>query len=244
MAISNQRAPMSGEQHHGPRRGTDSAGSEAIEDYAKAIFALERRAGGPVANSGLAGRLGVSPASVTAMLKRMAEMGLVEHEPYHGVTLTESGRRMALEVLRHHRLLESYLTEVLGMSWDTVHHEAEVLEHYISEELEARIAEALGNPTLDPHGDPIPSAELAMESSSGFPLLELEPGSSAKLTRVSDADPAALRYLTERGIGLGVELTMVQRDDLGGSQLVEVDGAPHSIGDRLARRMVVEPLRR
>ena len=241
MAISNQRVPMSGDHHHGPRRGAD-AGSEAVEDYAKAIFALERRAGGPVANSALAGRLGVSPASVTAMLKRMAELGLVEHEPYHGVTLTEPGRRMALEVLRHHRLLESYLTEVLGMSWDTVHDEAEVLEHYISEELEARIAEALGNPSLDPHGDPIPSAELAMEASPGFPLVELEPGSSARLTRVSDADPNALRYLTERGIGLGAELTLVQRDELGGSQLVEVGGTPHAIGDRLARRMVVEPL--
>jgi DtxR family Mn-dependent transcriptional regulator len=238
MAISNQRAPMTPGQHHGPRRD-DSHGSEAIEDYAKAIFALERREEEAATNSALARRLGVSPASVTAMLKRMSELGLVEHEPYRGVSLTDAGKRMALEVLRHHRLIESYLTEVLGMPWDRVHDEAEVLEHYISEELEERIAAALGNPSVDPHGDPIPNAELAMEGAAGVPLIELEPGDVVTLSRVSDADPEALRYLAERGIRPGVELLIAQRDALGGSVLIEVEGTPHSIGDRLGRRMVV-----
>lgn len=239
MPISNERIPMAGEQHHGPRREAGSAASEAIEDYAKAVFALQRRGGGPVSNSAIAGRLGVSAASVTAMLKRMAELGLVEHEPYQGVTLTRDGRRMALEVLRHHRLIESYLTDALGMPWDRVHAEAEVLEHYISEELEERIAEALGNPRVDPHGDPIPSPELAIERSDAVPLAELEPGDVATLSRVSDAEPELLRYLAEREIRPGVELRVVEHDPVGGSLLVEVGGAPHALGERLAGRMLV-----
>lgn len=239
MAISNERVRMAAGQHHAPRRDPRATGSEAIEDYAKAIFALERRGGGEVSNSALAERVGVAPASVSAMLKRMVAHGLVEHEPYRGVKLTAAGRRIALEVLRHHRLIESYLSDALGMPWDRVHAEAEVLEHYISEELEERIADALGHPSVDPHGDPIPDAELAMEGAAGVPLAELEPGVRATLSRVSDADPELLRYLDERGIGLGVELVVVERDPLGGSLLVEVAGVPHPLGERLARRVMV-----
>jgi DtxR family transcriptional regulator, Mn-dependent transcriptional regulator len=125
----------------------------AVEDYAKAIFALESRSEEPVSTNALAERLGITPGSVSAMLKRLGELGVITHEPYRGVRLTPDGRRVALEVIRHHRLLESFLAETLGMSWDRVHAEAEVLEHVLSEDLEQLIAAKLGNPTVDPHGD-------------------------------------------------------------------------------------------
>src|ERR1700690_1534617 len=133
--------------------------SPAIDDYAKAIFALQSRDGDPVTTSALAERLGITPGSVSAMLRKLDELGLVTHEPYRGVRLTADGRRVALEVIRHHRLLERFLADALGMPWDRVHAEAEVLEHVLSEELEQLIAERLGHPSSDPHGDPIPSAD-------------------------------------------------------------------------------------
>src|SRR6266540_3190295 len=136
--------------------------SEAVEDYVKSIYALERHGERPITTSALAERLGVAPSSVTAMLKRLDELGLVRYEPYHGVTLTPTGDQVALKVIRHHRLIEAFLADSLGMPWDRVHDEAEVLEHYISEDLERRIAEKLGDPERDPHGDPIPSAELVL----------------------------------------------------------------------------------
>src|SRR5437660_2610668 len=136
--------------------------TSAIEDYAKAIYALERRGGEPVSTNALAERLGVTPASASGMVKRLGELGLVEHQPYRGVSLTEDGKRVALEVMRHHRLLELYLVETLGVPWDRVHQEAEVLEHHLSEELRCLIAAELGDPTHDPHGDPIPTTELAI----------------------------------------------------------------------------------
>jgi DtxR family Mn-dependent transcriptional regulator len=135
--------------------------SEAIEDYAKAIYALSRQRRGPVANGEIAERLGVTPATATSMLKKLGEMGLVEYEPYRGVTLTEAGEKVALEVIRHHRLIEAYLAEALDMPEDRVHEEAEVLEHYISEELELLIAAKLGEPSHDPHGTPIPGPDLS-----------------------------------------------------------------------------------
>src|SRR5438105_11914914 len=134
--------------------------SSAIEDYAKAIYALERREREPVSTNALAERLGVTAASASGMVKRLGELGLVEHQPYRGVSLTEDGRRVALEVMRHHRLLELYLVKTLGVPWDRVHAEAEVLEHVLSEELEELIASQLGDPTHDPHGDPIPTRDL------------------------------------------------------------------------------------
>lgn len=230
---------MTDPQHTGLKREAGTAESEAVEDYAKTIYALERRGEGPVATTALAERLGVSPASVTAMLKRMDETGLVSHEPYHGVRLTATGRRVALEVMRHHRLLESYLSEVLGMPWDRVHDEADVLEHYISEELEERIASALGDPSRDPHGDPIPSRELAVAAELGVPLSELEPGVEGTFRRVSDSDPEMLRYLSERRILPGASMRVTGRQPFGGSLLVDVAGVEHAIADRLARRMVV-----
>ncbi len=170
--------------------------SEAIQDYAKAIYALQRRADGhPVATNDLAGRLRVTPASVSAMLRKLSDRGLAEHVPYKGVALTEAGQRVALEVLRHHRLLELYLAEHLGVPWDRVHEEAEALEHVISEDLEARISAKLAHPTHDPHGDPIPDADLHFEPSTLRSLDELEPGERATIRRVPDGDSSLLRYL-------------------------------------------------
>ena len=215
------------------------AGSEAIEDYAKAIYALAGRADGPVSTSAIATRLDISAGSVTAMVKRMGELGLVSHQPYHGVTLTDAGERVALEVIRHHRLIESYLADALGMSWDRVHDEAEVLEHYISEELEELIAAALGDPSHDPHGDPIPGRDLSLSDVKSQSLDELEPPLEATFSRVSDSDPAMLRYLAERGIRPGVALEVLERQPFGGPLFIAVAGERHAIGGELARRMLV-----
>jgi DtxR family Mn-dependent transcriptional regulator len=167
----------------------------------------------------------------------MAEMGLVEHEPYHGVRLTAAGDRVALEVIRHHRLLESYLAEALGMPWDRVHAEAEVLEHYISEDLEERIAAALGDPSHDPHGDPIPDRRLSIATEETVSLADLEPGGGGVFSRVSDSDPEMLRYLDGRGIHPGVELVVRSREPFDGPLFVEVGGAEHVLGHRLAAAM-------
>jgi DtxR family Mn-dependent transcriptional regulator len=174
----------------------------AVQDYAKAIYTLEAR-DGAAATTDLAALLEVRPASVSGMLRKLSALGLVEHERYRGVRLTEHGRRVALEVIRHHRLLELFLVQSLGMTWDEVHAEAEVLEHALSEELEELIASKLGNPTVDPHGDPIPSRELQLRETAAPSLTELEPGESATFVRISDADPEMLRYLGERGIAPG-----------------------------------------
>jgi len=226
-----------------PTRNTSrdqSSATEAVEDYAKAIFALQRRGERPVGTSELAQRIGVSPASVTAMLKRMATMGLVRHEPYHGVVLTETGERVALEVMRHHRLLESYLADALGMPWDRIHDEAEVLEHYISEELEERIAAALGDPSRDPHGDPIPDRELSLGDERGVPLAELEVGDEGTFSRVSDSDPEMLRYLAEQGIHPGARLRVAGSQPFGGPVFVEIGGSEHALGGELASKMRIE----
>src|SRR5213080_3453884 len=160
----------------------------AVQDYAKAVYTLESR-GGAASTTELAALLEVRPASVSGMLRKLSELGLVEHERYHGVRLTKRGRRVALEVIRHHRLVELFLVESLGMTWDEVHAEAEVLEHVLSEELEALIAAKLGNPTVDPHGDPIPTADLVMEERPTSALADLAAGARATFVRISDSDP-------------------------------------------------------
>ena len=152
--------------------------SASVQDYAKAVYALETRGGAAVSTNDLAARLGVTPASVSGMVRKLTEVGIVEHEPYHGVRLTEEGRRVALEVLRHHRLLELFLTQELGMSWDRVHAEAEVLEHVLSEELEELIAARLGHPAVDPHGDPIPTPEFEIDERPTRSLDELPVGAA------------------------------------------------------------------
>ena len=215
--------------------------SSSVEDYAKAIYALQRRVGGaPVSTNDLAARLRVTPASASAMAKKLAELGLAEHEPYRGVRLTAEGRRVALEVLRHHRLLELYLAEHLDVPWDRVHEEAEALEHVISEDLEARIAEKLGNPTHDPHGDPIPSAELEIDEGDTHALEALEIGARGRFVRISDTDPAMLRYLEERGISIGDRFELVGRQPFDGPLTLRFGRDDEVIGGALARSMRVE----
>jgi DtxR family transcriptional regulator, Mn-dependent transcriptional regulator len=214
--------------------------SPAIEDYAKAIYALELRGGQTVSTTALAERLGVTAASASGMVKRMGELGLVAHRPYRGVSLTEPGRRVALEVMRHHRLLELYLVESLGLPWDRVHQEAEVLEHVLSEELEELIAAKLGDPTLDPHGDPIPTRELKIEERPSESLQTLEVGARGRFTRVSDSDPEMLRFLARHGIAPGDELEVVDKQPFGGPLFVEIGNQVHVLGGDLARAMRVD----
>src|SRR5437868_7149720 len=183
--------------------------SSAVEDYAKAIYALELRDGESVSTNALAERLGVTAASASGMVKRLNDLGLVEHRPYRGVSLTAEGRRVALEVMRHHRLLELYLVQSLGVPWDRVHAEAEVLEHVLSEELEELIAAKLGDPTHDPHGDPIPTRDLTIEEGPTEALQALRPGDRGTLTRISDPDPDMLRHLAARGIAPCTALALV-----------------------------------
>jgi DtxR family Mn-dependent transcriptional regulator len=215
--------------------------SSAVEDYAKAIYALQRRGTGAVSTNALAERLGVTAASASGMVKRLDELGLVSHEPYRGVRLTPTGLRLALEVIRHHRLLELYLAEQLGVPWDRVHEEAEVLEHVLSEELEELIAEKLGNPTRDPHGDPIPTPDLRMVEPDTVALDALETGARGTFVRVSDSDPEMLRYLAERGIAPGDRFEIVDRQPFDGPLFARFGGDDvHVLGGALARAMRVE----
>jgi DtxR family Mn-dependent transcriptional regulator len=214
--------------------------SASIQDYTKAVYALESRAGEAVSTNDLAERLGVTPGSVSAMVRKLSEVGLVEHEPYRGVRLTKQGREVALEVLRHHRLLELFLAKELGMSWDRVHAEAEVLEHVLSEDLERLIAARLGDPRVDPHGDPIPSAAFEIEEGETRSLDELQPGARGRFVRVSDSDPEMLRYLADQGIALGERLEITDRQPFGGPVFVRVGKRELPIGGELARAMRLE----
>jgi DtxR family transcriptional regulator, Mn-dependent transcriptional regulator len=214
--------------------------SSAIEDYAKAIYALEGRDGEAVSTNALAERLGVTPASASGMVKRLGELGLVEHRPYHGVSLTDGGRRVALEVMRHHRLLELYLVERLGVPWDRVHEEAEVLEHVLSEELEELIAVKLGNPTHDPHGDPIPTRELTIDEAPTRSLQAMEPGQRGTFARVSDSDSDMLRFLADRGIAPGDDFEVIDKQPFDGPLFVRFGDDVHVLGGQLARAMRVE----
>jgi DtxR family Mn-dependent transcriptional regulator len=209
----------------------------AVEDYVKAIYTLDAGEGSVTTNA-LAERLDVRPASVSGMLPKLTALGLVEHEPYRGVRLTERGTRVALEVVRHHRLLELFLVESLGMTWDEVHAEAEVLEHVISEDLEDLIAAKLGNPAFDPHGDPIPSRELTVPADESLSLYALEPGESGTFVRISD-DPAMLRFLSERGIAPGAQIEVLERQPFDGPLYVRVGEDMHVLGAVLARAMRV-----
>jgi DtxR family transcriptional regulator, Mn-dependent transcriptional regulator len=214
--------------------------SAAIEDYAKAIYALEARDERPVSTNALAERMHVTPASASGMVRKLDELGLATHQPYKGVELTTQGRRVALEVLRHHRLLESYLATSLGVPWDRVHDEAEVLEHVLSEELEELIAAKLGHPTRDPHGDPIPSADLELEERPTETLAELDAGARGVLVRVSDSEPEMLRYLAQRGIAPGDGFEVIERQPFDGPLFVRFGDDVHVLGGSLARAMRVE----
>jgi len=214
--------------------------SAAVEDYLKTIYKLESRGGGAVTTTALAQRLQVSPSSASGMLSKLDAMGLATHALYRGVHLTDSGRRLALRVLRRHRLLELFLTETLGLSWDRVHDEAEVLEHALSAELEEVIAAKLGHPVRDPHGDPIPTRDGRVLEEPTENLASLPPGVIGRLVRVSDSDPQMLRHLTARGVALGDRAEVVERHPFGGPLLVRFGDAVHPIGVQLAEAMRVE----
>jgi DtxR family Mn-dependent transcriptional regulator len=220
----------------------DLTRSQAVEDYCKAIYTLQSRHEAPVSTNALAERLDITPGSVSAMLRKLDDLGLIEHLPYRGVTLTVKGRRVALEVIRHHRLLELFLAETLQMPWDRVHAEAEVLEHVLSDELEELIAAKLGNPTSDPHGDPIPSADLKLAERPTRTLDSLQSGDEGVFVRVSDADPAMLRYLDSLGISPGDRLRVLERQPFGGPLVVGFgeDYLEHTLGGQLAHAMRVD----
>jgi DtxR family Mn-dependent transcriptional regulator len=211
------------------------------EDYLKAIYYLEEEAA-PVATSALAERLGVAQPSVTDMLHKRAQNRpqLVNYKLRHGVTLTPAGKKIALEVIRHHRLIELYLTEELNYDWDEVHAEAERLEHVISEEFEDKIAERLGRPALDPHGDPIPAKDGSVAPSPHLTLGDLEAGQAAIVTRVRDDDPAVLRYLTELGISLRTRILVESRTPFDGLVQVTVGDRSHVLSQTVTDRIFVE----
>lgn len=211
----------------------------AVEDYLKAIYTLQQDIG-EVSTSNLAEQLGgLKPASVTGMVKRLAELHLVTHTPYQGVRLTPLGERVALEVVRHHRLLELYLVEALGYNWDEVHEEAEILEHYISEKFEARIAAQLGDPTFDPHGDPIPTLTGALPLRTEQRLADLPLGTTACVVRVQDQHADRLRYIATLGIVPSAQIEVIAVAPFDGPISVRVNTVTHPLDRRLARRIFV-----
>ncbi len=211
-----------------------------VEDYLKAIYDLER-AGGAAGTNEIAQRLAIAPASVSGMVRRLADQGLLEHERYRGVRLTEDGRRVALRTLRRHRVIEAYLARALGYAWDRVHEEAERLEHAASDELIDRMATAIGEPTVDPHGAPIPTREGTIDEPLGVPLTELGTGHRARVLRVlTDEDSARLRYLGELGLQPGAELTLLERAPFGGPLRLRVGDTDRFVGAELAGMVVVE----
>jgi DtxR family Mn-dependent transcriptional regulator len=185
--------------------------SQSVQDYLKAILILSE--GGAAVTSDIAERLGVSPASVTGMLKKLAQKHLVKYERHRGVELTTAGRKIALEMLRHHRLIELYLAEALGYAWDEVHDEAEKLEHHISEEFEDRIAKVLGDPKYDPHGDPIPSKDGIVPPTATHPLFNIATNTTVTIRRVNSNHRPLLRQLGEAGITIGAEVTVMSRNE-------------------------------
>jgi len=219
--------------------------THAIEDYLKAIYAIAGPAGRASTNQ-LAERLNVTPASVTGMVKKLAatDPPLVEHERHHGVSLTEEGERVALEILRHHRLLELYLYQILGFSWDKVHAEADRLEHVISEEFEARIAAALGHPQRDPHGDPIPGADLRLPPTPSLALSALRDGDTAVILRVGNADPELLCYLEAKGLIPNSQLRVIAHSPFDEILTMQLAGSkePIALGPAITNQIFVEKL--
>jgi DtxR family Mn-dependent transcriptional regulator len=214
--------------------------SEAVQDYLKAIYKLQERHG-VVSTSALAEEMDVTAASATGMMKKLASLKLVRHNPYQGVVLITAGRKIALEVIRHHRLLELYLAEALGYSWDQVHEEAERMEHFISEEFEEKIFEALGRPTRDPHGDPIPAKDGTVITADHGCLSDLEPGAKGVIRKVSDGNAEMLRYLGTRGLVPDTSFEVVDKAPFDGPLTVKTGGTSHVLGRELARHIWVEP---
>lgn len=210
-----------------------------VEDYLKVIYEIER-ATGAAATTDIAQRLAIAPASVSGMIRRLAEQGLLDHERYHGVRLTDEGRRVALRMIRRHRVIETYLTRALGYPWDLVHDEAERLEHAASDELVDRMAAAIGEPAVDPHGAPIPTREGTIDERDHHSLAELEPGRSGRVVQVSDDDAARLRYLAELGLVPGAQVTVLERAPFGGPIRLRVGQSECAVGPGLAAVVLME----
>jgi DtxR family Mn-dependent transcriptional regulator len=208
--------------------------TRSVEDYLKAIYRLSPQ-GRTASTSEIAQRLDLSPASVSGMVKRLSEQRLLEHVPYKGVQLTPEGRRAALRMLRRHRLIEAYLVAFLGYTWDTVHDEAERLEHAVSDTLVDRMAAVLGHPAVDPHGDPIPTSEGDILEPVSTPLSEVPAGCSAEVSQVDEDQSDRLRYIASVGLRPGVRLQVVDRQPFLGPITIAVDGTTHVIGHELAR---------
>jgi len=212
--------------------------SAAVQDYVREIYKLQTESG-HVKTSTLALRMGVAPPSATAMMKKLASQGLVDHQPYRGVRLTRTGERIALELLRHHRLLELYLVRTLDLGIDAVHAEADRLEHALSERLEDRIDKALGSPTQDPHGDPIPDAKLRIVQSKSKRLTELEPGEEATVLRVPDGDGELLRYLASHALVPGQQVQLIKAEPFDGPVTLRADGRETAISRQLGEQIRV-----
>ncbi len=209
------------------------------QDYLKMVFQLQYSEN-PVRTTTIARALGVEPASVTGVIKRLAETGLLDYRPYKGVSLTEQGEKIALEIIRNHRLIELFLVESLGYSWDEVHEEAERLEHVVSPRFVERIDNTLGHPEIDPHGEPIPSEDGVIKPPSGTPLTEIETGVGGIVCRVDDDDPELLRYLASLGIEPGQQIVVLKHEPYGGPLSVRVGGdSDHLLGIEAAKHVYV-----
>lgn len=215
--------------------------TQAVEDYLKVIYDLGR-SGGPVTTSAVAGRLNVAPATVTGMMKKLAGLNLVAHESYRGVELTEAGRKIALEVIRHHRLVEQYLHEAMGVPWDQVHVEAERWEHVLSEEMEDRMDQILGQPTTDPHGSPIPTRELEVTEIERSPLSEMVAGAKGTVAEVGDEDAEMLRYFGKLGLYPDASVEVVEVAPFDGPLTLRVEGSECSIGRQAAEHVYITSL--
>jgi len=216
--------------------------TEAVEDYLKTIYLVETERG-QVTTVAVAERMEVSAPSVTGMLKKLAELKLVKHEPYHGVELTAAGRKIALEIIRHHRLLELYLAEALGYSWDKVHAEAEKLEHHISEEFEDKIAALLGNPITDPHGDPIPAKDGTLPEQTTARLADSKAGDSVIVSRVTAQDAGQLNYLGSLGIRPDATIIVVDKAPFDGPIHLRIGSVEHHVGLNLARQIFIKRIK-
>ncbi|MEL7833751.1 metal-dependent transcriptional regulator [Fodinibius sp. Rm-B-1B1-1] len=215
--------------------------SQAVEDYLKAIYTLQTEETG-ASTTKIAKSLEVSSASATNMVKRLDQMGLVDYQSYKGARLTESGQKIALEIIRHHRLLELYLLEVMGYSWDEVHDEAEKLEHHISEQFEDKIAQLLDDPTHDPHGDPIPTKDGLMPEIEGQPLVDGQPDQQYMVSRVKDQDPELLRYLEKIGLLPGIKVTIKEKAPFEGPITLLVENDEQVVGNDVAKNIFVAEL--
>ena len=209
----------------------------SVEDYLKAIYNLSPE-GRPASTSDIAHRLELSAPSVSGMVKRLSEQGLLEHVPYKGVQLTTEGRRAALRMIRRHRIIETYLVDRLGYTWDTVHAEAERLEHAVSDALIQRMADALGNPHADPHGEPIPTADGRIEEVSATPLPQVPPGETVEIRRVTAGDPERLRYLASLDLMPGARVTVVERQPFQGPLTLRINDRLQVLGHELGSSLL------